>query len=66
MKVVATRDMRFGMVNLAEGEEIELPEDFAKRLIAAGHATEAGGAATAEETPKKKATYKTRQVKAEK
>jgi hypothetical protein len=62
MKVVATRDMRFGMVNLAEGEEIDLPEDFARRLIDAGHATEAGEA----ETPKKKATYKTRQVKAEK
>lgn len=73
MKIVATRDMRFGMTQLAEGEEIDLPDDFAKRLIHAGHATEAGDKPakkaraakdeTKEEPPKKE--YKTRQIKAE-
>jgi hypothetical protein len=74
MKIVMTRTMRLGNRRVMEGEEIDLPDKFARQFLRVGHATEAGEkkpgkakpAEKAEATPKDdKKTYKTRRLKAE-
>lgn len=67
MKLIAQGTLRFGTKRYAEGEEFDVPDKFARALIASGQATEAGkGEAEAETSPPpKKKTYKTRKLEAE-
>lgn len=74
MKVTVAKAMRLGNRRVVAGEEIEVPDRLARLLIRSGRlrSADAGTAApeesaptNEEEEPKKKRTYKTRQMKAE-
>jgi hypothetical protein len=70
MKIIATRAMRLGRRKLEEGDEIDLPDRFARHFLHAGYGREAEtGPADADGKPAKPAAparkYRTRQVKAE-